>query len=78
MAVIELIGQSGSLGSWVVSDWISDPSMVAALKEVTRNKSTRTWQKKLQGNLARRNPLSLTTRNLLSACARSEHIIHFR
>ena len=31
-AVIELIGPGGSLGSWAVSGWTTDPAMVAALQ----------------------------------------------
>ena len=31
-ALIELIGQNGSLGDWVVSDWTGDAAMVASLQ----------------------------------------------
>jgi hypothetical protein len=31
-ALIEIIGPSGSLGDWVVSDWTSDDTMIAALR----------------------------------------------
>jgi hypothetical protein len=30
-ALVEIIGPSGSLGDWVISDWISDPTMVGVL-----------------------------------------------
>jgi ResB-like family protein len=30
-AVVEIIGPNGSLGDWVISDWISDPTMIGVL-----------------------------------------------
>jgi hypothetical protein len=32
-ALIEIVGPNGSLGDWVVSDWTSDDTMIAALRE---------------------------------------------
>jgi ResB-like family len=50
-AVMELIGQNGSLGSWVVSDWSGDPAMVAVLQASYAQQTGADMAKKIAGQL---------------------------
>jgi hypothetical protein len=50
-AVIELTGPSGSLGSWVVSDWTSDLALVAALQASYAQQISVDMAQKIAGQL---------------------------
>jgi hypothetical protein len=50
-AVIELIGQNGSPGSWAVSGWTTDPAMVAALQASYAQQAGADMAQKIAGQL---------------------------
>ncbi len=51
-AMVELIGQNGSLGTWVVSDWTGDTAMVAALQASYAQQVNPALAQKIAGLLA--------------------------
>ncbi len=51
-AVVELTGPAGSLGSWAVSDWTSDPSMIAAVQASYAQQTGPEMAKKIAAQLA--------------------------